>query len=106
MAIRYRRKFKRATKKKRFFRKRTTSRRRSSGIKYDGMIKVKLQATREMIDSNISGISTQIINWGNQINGPNEISHANIKDCPEWVRYSELYKMFCVQGVKIMYKPY
>lgn len=106
MAIRYRRKFKRATKKKRFFRKRTSSRRRSSGIKYDGMIKVKLQATREMVDSTAAGISTQIINWGNQINGPNEISHANIKDSPEWVRYSELYKMFCVQGVKIMYKPY
>ncbi len=59
-----------------------------------------------MIDSTAAGISTQIINWGNQINGPNEISHLNVKDCPEWVRYSELYKMFCIQGLKIMYKPY
>jgi len=102
----FRRRFKRATKKKRFFRKRTTSRKRKSSIQYDGMIKVKLQATSELNDGGITGVSTKTINWGNQINLANELAHVNIQDCPEWGRYSQLYKMFCVQGVKVEYKPY
>ncbi len=30
----------------------------------------------------------------------------NIRDAPEWQRYSELYRYFCVAGVRMEYKPY
>ncbi len=29
-----------------------------------------------------------------------------IRDCPEWVRYRNLYRYFCVAGVRTEYKPY
>ncbi len=57
MAIRYKRKFKRSFKKKRFTRKRTFARRKSA-IKYDGMVKVKIQATKEITNQDITGTSS------------------------------------------------
>jgi len=63
MAKFIRRKFKRSFKKKRFTRKRF-SRKKSMAIKYDGMIKVKLRATRELTNSDVSGVSTMQVFWG------------------------------------------
>ena len=58
-----------------------------------------------MNNGDISGVSTMQIRWGHQLTAPtaNEI---NIQDTPEWARYSNLYKKFCVQGVSMKYKPY
>ncbi len=104
MAKFIRRKFKRTFKKKRFMRKRTKTARKS-GIHYDGMIKVKLQATREFTNSGVTGVSTMNVLWGDHLSAP-ATNQLTIQDCPEWDRYKELYQQFCVQGVKIAYKPY
>lgn len=69
MAKYIRRKFKRTFKKRRFTRKRTMSR-KSGGIKYDGMIKVKLQGVREMNNSDVTGTATFTVRWGHQLIGP------------------------------------
>ncbi len=64
MAKGYRRKPKRTFRKKRFSRKRRTTR-RAPGIKYDGMIKVKLQATKEINNTDGNGVATFAVSWGN-----------------------------------------
>lgn len=69
MAIRFKRKFKKTFRKRKFARKRTFSKKKSA-IQYDGMIKVKMQATKELINTDIDGRSTMQINWGNQLAPP------------------------------------
>jgi len=34
------------------------------------------------------------------------VASIGILDCPEWVRYSNLYRYFRVQGVKMKWLPY
>jgi len=46
------------------------------------------------------------VNWGNQLAAAGVANEINVQDTPEWVRYRQLYKHFCIQGVKMEYKPY
>lgn len=62
----YRRKFKRTYRKKRFVRKRTFGRRKSA-IRYDGMIKVKLSAQKELMNNDVAGVSSMLVRWGNHL---------------------------------------
>lgn len=104
MAKYVRRKFKRTFKKRRFTRKRTMTRKKST-INYDGMIKVKMQATRDFNNGDLNGVATMKVRWGNQLLAPS-VNTLTIQDCPEWVRYRQLYKKFCIQGLKMEYKPW
>lgn len=88
MAKRIRRKF----KKRRGSRKRFTRKRRQARPKYDGMICIKMQASKELVTT--EGIPESVdfnVQWGDQISGttPNII---NFTDCPEWIRYRDIYQ--------------
>lgn len=101
-------KFKRKfSKKKRTFKKRRFVRRRQPLPKYDGMVRVKMQASKEIIVRTLpgSGIANFLVSWGQQITAPG-VDSMVIRDCAEWVRYKNLYRYFCVAGVRTEYKPY
>lgn len=71
MAIRFKRKFKpRTFRKRRFTRKRSV--RRNNGIKYDGMIKAKFTISKEMkVDvGNLSGKGNFDVVWGSVVTAP------------------------------------
>ncbi len=89
MAKRFR-KVKRTFRKKRFARKRA---RKSSLPRYDGMVRVKMTADKQSIVIDGFGNSAMIIDWGNQIDAP-AVGAIRIRDTPEWIRYSELYRYF------------
>jgi len=95
---------KRSMKKRRFSRKRRGSR-RSAMPRYDGMVRVKLQATKEIIVAGGSGGAAFTVSWGNQIT-PATAGTIVPQDCPELVRYGALYQQFSIAGVKMQFKPY
>ncbi len=105
MAKFYRKSRKTFRKRKTYRKKRTFAKRAKSTIRYDGMIKVKLSATKEINNTDVNGSATFLVHWGNQIQAPTA-SQMTIQDTPEWTRYGNLFKYFCVQGVKMEYKPY
>lgn len=63
--------------------------------RYDGMVRVKMQAFKEMDNTDLAGIADILVDWGDQINPPAP-NFIRIQDCPEWVRYSDLYRFFRV----------
>ena len=69
------------------------------------MVKVKLQASKELNNGDLQGVSNMLVFWGNQLSAT-QANQIKILDCDEWARYSQLYKEFCIQGVKMEYKPY
>ncbi len=73
--------------------------------KYDGMVRVKMQASKELTNTDINGNSSMTVDWGNQVDGTAG-NVIRIQDCPEWARYMALYRMFRIQGVKMQYQPY
>lgn len=64
-----RRRPKKTFRKRRFTRKRTFSRRKPLP-RYDGMIRIKMEAFKEMANTDTLGKSNMLIDWGNQINNP------------------------------------
>ncbi len=104
MAKFVRRNKRRTFKKRRFSRKKRFTR-RSTLPKYDGMIRLKLQATKELDNTDISGISNLVVEWGDQIAAP-VTDVIRIRDCQEWVRFKNVYRFFRVQGVRMDYHPY
>ncbi len=75
------------------------------GIKYDGMIKVKIQVVKELTNTDVSGVSSMTVGWGDQLLGGG-LTRINIVDSTELARYTALYRYFSIQGVRMEYKPY
>jgi len=95
---------KRTFRKRRFARKRTF-RRKSALPRYDGMVRVKFDASKEATVGDGNGIASFRVDWGDQ----DTAIAANVlklKDCPELPRYFALYRYFKIQGVSIRYMPY
>ncbi len=97
---------KRKFKKRRVSRRRSFRKRRTPMPKYDGMIRIKMQATKEFVTT--EGAPTKVsffVQWGDQISGT-QANVVNLLDCPEWVRYRDLYQAFSISGCKMHYMPY
>lgn len=96
---------KRIFKRKRFVKKRRFFKRRRPMPKYDGMIRVKMMATKQLMTGDATGTGSMLIKWGDQISAP---STTTLKptDCEELDRYFTLYRDFCIQGVKVKFIPY
>lgn len=71
------------------------------------MVRVKMQSSKEMIIRAApgNGVANFLVSWGQQISAT-AIDTMVVRDCPEWVRYSQLYRYFCIAGVRTEYKPY
>ncbi len=89
----FRRRTRTTVRKRRFTRKRKFV--RKAGPKYDGMVKVKMQANKEMLVTGVNGEAEFRVNWGDQITGA-AAGAIGINDCPEKARYFNLYNQWCV----------
>lgn len=76
-----------------------------AGPKYDGMIKIKMQANKEIFPDDASGTGQFTIHWGDQTTVP-ALNSLRLLDTAEIVRYTQLYDYWCIQGCKIKYIPY
>jgi len=95
---------KRTFRKRRTFKKRRFSRRKPLP-KYDGLVRVKFQASKESTVADGNGIANFRVDWGDQDSAV-AIGSIKINDCSEKTRYFNLYRYFRVQGVSIRYMPY
>lgn len=84
---------KRFPARKRTFRKRTTRFRRQPLPRYDGMVRIKMQAFKELNNTDVSGISSMLVDWGDQRNAP-VADIIRLQDSIEWTRYKNLYRFF------------
>ncbi len=99
--------FRKKFRKRRMSRRRRTTRRKGTLPKYDGMVRVKIEVSKEMIVPAASANIVEFnVTWGNQIAAPGTQNSIVIRDSPEWLRYQALYNYFRVQGVSMKYIPY
>jgi len=69
------------------------------------MVRIKMQAFKELDNTDASGISTMLIDWGDQVNLP-VANIIRVQDSIEFLRYKNLYRFFRIQGCRMDYKPY
>lgn len=89
-------KFRRPARKRTFRKRRFTKKRsfKKRGLpKYDGMVRVKIEANKESINqaADVLGISDFFVSWGDQQTAGGTPNNIVIQDSPEWVRYRQLY---------------
>ncbi len=58
--------------------------------KYDGMVRVKFQATKEILVAGASGTAEFTVRWGDNVSGA-MAGNIVLADCPEFPRYQALY---------------
>ncbi len=90
MAKRTFRKRKPTFRKKRFTRKRRFNRKQPLPM-YDGMIRVKIQATKELNNTDGSGVTTFDVLWGDQVNAASA-NVLRIADSLEFPKYKNIYR--------------
>ncbi len=96
MALRFKRKFNRKRfPARKFKRSRKNFRKRSSLPRYDGMVRVKMQAFKEINNTDGNGIAQMAVDWGDQVTAATD-DILRIRDTAEWVRYRNLYRQFRV----------
>ncbi len=85
--------------------KKRFSRRRQPLPRYDGMIRIKMQANKEVLVGDGNGVAEFRVSWGDTITngGANALTTL---DAPEITRFENLYAQMSVSGCKMQFIPY